>query len=326
MDIEKAFDKVWHAGLIDILIKLGMPIIYIRYIHSWLRNRSIYVYVEGLRSGKIPINFGLPQGSALSAILFLLYVAGIPTPKTLNTYLSQFADDIKLYATGKSLKKTQANMHNALDAIIKFCGERRIAINEKKTFEIVIRPHHNSKENTPTPSLTFNGKEIKIEQSGPFLGVTFDEKLSFKIHFESKTGIAKKRSQSLMNITAPTFGPSPQFMIRLFKIFCRPIFDFGSIAFVTLDPVIFTPWENTQIRFIKHTLNTPLISHDNILKLANLPKIKQRTLHLAHNWYHKALQNNKDLKDFVDTKITRTNMKTPHSIITNTYNPHPKIK
>ena len=126
MDVEKAFDKVWHDGLIHKLIEMGMPALYVRYISSFLKDRSFYVIVEGLKSKRIKLNFGVPQGSALSAILFILYVAGIPIPTTKQTYLSQFADDIKLYGWGKGFKTIQRNLQKSLDEIIIFCGKLRI--------------------------------------------------------------------------------------------------------------------------------------------------------------------------------------------------------
>ena len=126
MDVEKAFDKVWHSGLLHTLIKMGLPTIYIRYIKSYISNRFIYFYLNGIRSPNIWILLGIPQGSSLSAILFILYVSDIPTSSTprskAQTLLSQFADDIKVYTTCRSLTYAQKRLQKAINRIIIFCG------------------------------------------------------------------------------------------------------------------------------------------------------------------------------------------------------------
>ena len=101
MDVEKAFDKVWHAGLLKSLINLGLPTIFVRYIHSFISNRHVFFKIHNLESPKIKLNFGVPQGSPLSPILFILYVSDLPKPNNNQTFISQFADDIKIYKTRK---------------------------------------------------------------------------------------------------------------------------------------------------------------------------------------------------------------------------------
>ena len=129
MDVEKAFDKVWHDDLIHILISLRLPTIFIRYIKIFISQR--YFHIRDLESPKIKLNFGVPQRSSLSPILFLLYVTDIPTPHKANTFLSQFADDIKIYSSSTNLTKIQSNLQHSMDQIISFCGKRRISIREK---------------------------------------------------------------------------------------------------------------------------------------------------------------------------------------------------
>ena len=72
MGVEKAFDKVWHDGLIFTLINIGIPTIFVRYIKSFISQRYMYFQIQDLESPKIKLNFGVPQGSSLSSILFLL--------------------------------------------------------------------------------------------------------------------------------------------------------------------------------------------------------------------------------------------------------------
>ena len=112
MDVEKAFDKVWHAGLIHTLINVGLPKIFIRYINSFISNRHFYFQIQTQESPKISMNFGVPQGSSISPLLFILYVADIPKPTTPNTFITQFADDIKMYSHSRSIPRIQKKSPN----------------------------------------------------------------------------------------------------------------------------------------------------------------------------------------------------------------------
>ena len=319
MDVEKAFDKVWHDGLIHTLIKLGLPSIYVRYIHSFIQDRYIYIYVEGLESIRIKLNFGVPQGSALSAILFLLYVAEIPTPNTANTHLSQFADDIKQYAHSKGFKTVQTNLQSSINQMTLFCGKRRIAINDSKNFEIIIKPP-SAKNKTLTPALLFDNTEIEIKSSGRFLGLVFDDKLNFDEHITTQFQSARTRTMQLSTIHSEKFGPSEKSMLNLFKIFIRSILEYGHIALITTEPNQLKSWEIIQTKFIRFVLKSPKINNEFTLKLANMPSIRDRINHLAYIWFHKTQKNNKDVKEFIDTKINKlSQLKTPYSLINGTY-------
>ena len=105
MDIQEALDKVWQSGLIHTLTAQGLPTQFIRFIHNFISHRHMFFKIHNIESSKIKMNFGVPQGSSLSPLLFIIYVSDIPKPTTPNTKISQFADDIKLYTTSRSLPK-----------------------------------------------------------------------------------------------------------------------------------------------------------------------------------------------------------------------------
>ena len=237
MDVEKAFDKVWHDGLIFTLINIGIPTIFVRYTKSFISQRYMYFQIQDLESPKIKLNFGVPQGSSLSPILFLLHVTDIPTPTKPNTFLSQFADDIKIYSHSSSLAKIQSNLQHSMNQIISFCGKRRISINENKSFELIFRKHSRitTAEVTAKPIL-FPNTPIPFKSSGKFLGITFDQQLSFKNHITQIKSKAKHRTMRLNTLHSTKYGPSHTTMILLFKIFVRPLLEYGHIATITAKP------------------------------------------------------------------------------------------
>ena len=89
-------------------------------------------------------------------------------------------------------------------------------------------------------------------------------------------------------------------MIRLYKIYVRPLFEYGSIATSTASKTTLKPWERTQSNFVKYILNTTNISHKNLNKYANLPTIKDRNINLLMNWYWNSQLHNPTIQDFID--------------------------
>ena len=288
MDVEKAFDKVWHAGLINSLIRTGLPTIYVRYIHSFISDRHMFFSINSQESPLIKMNFGVPQGSSLSPILFILYVSDIPKPNIPRTYISQFADDIKIYTLAKNIHKAQANLQKSLNQVIDFCGKRRISINEKKSFELVFRLKScNSNEEKAKPILCHN-TPIPFKPSGKFLGVIFDQDLSFKQHITTIATKATTACISLQTLHGTNYGPSQQTLIRLFNVYVRPLFEYGHIALITAHPHLINKWEHIQTKYIRRTLNLPSSLNNDITRnLANQETITNRILHRARTWYTK---------------------------------------
>ena len=103
-----------------------------------------------------------------------------------------------------------------MDQVVSFCGEPRISINEDKTFELIIRPTHRK---TPAEEnakhLLCHHTPIPFQNTGKFIGVTFDNQLSFRTHIKDINTKAKNRSFKLRTLHNTTYGPSNQTMIRL---------------------------------------------------------------------------------------------------------------
>ena len=96
--------------------------------------------------------------------------------------------------------------------------------------------------------------------------------------------------------------------------------DYGHIALITTHLPLLKPLEIIQTKFIRKTLNLPYINNAITLKLANLPSLKDRMLDLAHRWLEKAIIENVDVANFINTRINKTSKyKTPYSILKGNY-------
>jgi len=101
-DLEKAFDKVWHQALISKLRSFLLPLTYVQFILHFLSNRQRCITINSSISHPIFLHCGVPQGSALSPLLYLLFVADLP-PLNPNIKIFQFADDTAFLALGKTI-------------------------------------------------------------------------------------------------------------------------------------------------------------------------------------------------------------------------------
>lgn len=97
LDIEKAFDSVWHDGLIHKLVKFGFPIYIVKLVKSFLEDRMFSVSINGTLSAPKNIPAGAPQGSVLSPTLYNIFIADMPIP--LNCELALYVDDTALINT-----------------------------------------------------------------------------------------------------------------------------------------------------------------------------------------------------------------------------------
>ncbi|CAH4035753.1 unnamed protein product [Pieris brassicae] len=127
--MEKAFDRVWHAGLLEKVKTLDLPRRLIALICSYLRSRSFFVSVEDARSSQRPIAAGVPQGSCLAPTLYSIYTDDIPA--TGGASVALYADDTAYYGSSLHKRHATTKVQRALDALPQWLDDWRLAVNAK---------------------------------------------------------------------------------------------------------------------------------------------------------------------------------------------------
>ena len=136
MDISKAFDRVWHEGLLFKLKQHGITGNLHKWFASYLKNRTQKVVIGGSSSSSQPLQAGVPQGSILGPLLFLLYVSDMTND--LQSDVHQFADDINLLQSSEDINSSVAILNNDLSKIIRWAGQWRVTFNPSKTHFMLI--------------------------------------------------------------------------------------------------------------------------------------------------------------------------------------------
>ena len=150
--------------------------------------------MNGFLSDKIRSMVGVPQGSVLSPLLFLIHVIDLQNPHHRQNSKSQFADDTGLWAAGKNVQFAAKRLRNDLRKLGKWCAKWRIKLNPEKTKVIILYRSPLARKSEPV--LKLYGERLKIYPQVKFLGITFDSKLTFQKHFEEILGRCNTRYYS----------------------------------------------------------------------------------------------------------------------------------
>ncbi|GFT98487.1 RNA-directed DNA polymerase from mobile element jockey [Trichonephila clavipes] len=137
LDIAKAFDKIWHDGLLIKLVRLDFPPPLIKSIHSFLSDRSFRVRVDKTLSSPRPIRSGLPQGSLSSPLLFTLYVNDMP--QTDLSHLAMFADDTAIITQNKRFSVVISNLQHYVSLLELWLTDWKIKVNASKVLASCLR-------------------------------------------------------------------------------------------------------------------------------------------------------------------------------------------
>ena len=182
MDLSKAFDSISHQILLEKLKYYGLRENAVQLIQSYLSNRKQFVEVDGHKSQLKPITIGVPQGSILGPLLFLIYINDIQNCTSILTAIL-YADDstfsVCLDNTDTPLTSDTINME--LNKINNWLNSNKLCLNVKKTKYMIFNRTHS----IPDIKLEINGTELEEVKNFKFLGLTINNRLDWTPHTSS---------------------------------------------------------------------------------------------------------------------------------------------
>jgi hypothetical protein len=179
LDLSKAFDTVIHDTLLHKLSHYGIRGHANLWFKSYLKDRTQFTYVNNTLSRSKKMYVGVPQGSVLGPLLFLIYVNDIAR-SVQNAKTRLFADDTNLFFSGKCIKQLQNEANIALSSLQEWFVANKLTLNVEKTCFSMFT----NKKMVPNVTLNLNGKEISRVAVAKYLGMYLDENLNWAHHVE----------------------------------------------------------------------------------------------------------------------------------------------
>ena len=222
LDLSKAFDTVNHEILVSKLNHYGIRGIANMWLHDYLSNRKQFVDFCGTQSKVEEINCGVPQGSVLGPLLFLIYINDLPlVSELLNTII--FADDTNLFITHEDIDVLQTTANEELVKVSEWLKVNKLSLNIKKSHAILFGKRAYNPESF---SLFIDKTKINIVNETKFLGICIDKNLNWSNHIKL---IACKIAKGIGIINKIKYKVNKSTLIKLYYSFIYPFLIYGNI-------------------------------------------------------------------------------------------------
>ena len=215
-DLSKAFDTLNHTILLQKLDHYGIRGKANEWFRSYLKDRKQYVELNNMKSSCLPIDTGVPQGSILGPLLFLIYINDLPSAANLKCV--SFADDSNLLIQGDNLKELTLTLTKELEGVSDFFKANQLKLNAKKTKMVFFRKKSLPQDHQQM-DVILDGVKLSHDDNAEFLGTIIDGTLSWEKHC---TKIANKisRNNGLLNRVKHLLPPSS--LKLLYHSFIQP--------------------------------------------------------------------------------------------------------
>ena len=221
--ISKAFDRVWHTGLLHKFKCYGISGQIFGLISSFLSNRRLWVVLDGKSSQEYPVNAGVPQGSILGPTLFLIYINDLPDDVICN--IAIYADDTTLYSKCDQTSDLwqQLELASELESDLRDtvdCGRKWLVdFNVGKTQLVLF----DRSKNTGAIDVKMDGFVLEEKTSFKMLGLTFSSKQDWGCYIVS---IAKTASKKIGALIRSMKFLSPEVALYLYKSAIQPCMEY----------------------------------------------------------------------------------------------------
>ena len=223
IDLQQAYDRVWRKGLLVKMSNMGIHGRMLKWIQSFLSNRTIQTTVDGATSSKKTLEEGLPQGSALSCTLFLIFINDLPP--LLNISKALFADDLVIWTTEKYQILARAKLRRALATLNTYCNFWKVKINNQKSVYSIFTRSHVVASNKL--NLSLDGVALQKVENPVYLGVTLDRQLNMKPFMNSLKVKASRRLNLVKRLATTTWGADKKTLRQIYLGYVRSAMDYA---------------------------------------------------------------------------------------------------
>ena len=270
-DFMKAFDKVPHTRLLSKLESYGIQDPVLSWIRSFLTGRSQKVVVNGSKSKPAEVRSGIPQGSVLGPLLFVIYINDLPDAiGNENSHIYMFADDTKVYRKIQKEADTEA-LQSDIKAMYDWSNKWLLKFHPEKCQVMRI----GNKTSPPLKEYYMENHPLSYSSCEKDIGVFVDDKLRFREHIENKV----KKANSLTGIIRRTFDYMDKDIFNCsYKALIRPNLEYANQAWSTHYNRDKETLESVQRRATKLVPGLAELPYSERLKALNLHTLSYRRL------------------------------------------------
>ena len=237
LDISKCFDSIDHKILGTKLQKYGIKDNELNWFDNYLSGRTQKVICNNQLSKTCKMSIGVPQGSILGPILFLLFINDLTQFSGLS-HCNLFADDALFYVHGRDIESINSKLQNSIESIADWYKRNKLSLNVKKSNVMII---HRKKNVQDTIDVTINQNKLMQIDHVKYLGLHIDSKLQWQHHVNN---MCKVLNNKLAMFKRTAMFVDKQTMIQIYKSFIMPSFDYAD-----------TVWHGCS-KFLEHKLQT----------------------------------------------------------------------
>ena len=267
LDFAKAFDKVPHNKLLSKINAVGITGNIYQWIAAWLKHRRQRVVINGSASKWLPVESGVPQGSVLGPVLFLIFVNDLDD--VVQCKISKFADDTKLFREITSNESSQA-LQNDLNMVATWCANWGMKLNLEKCVHLPF-----GKNRSDEVMYYIDDEIITKRHSIKDLGITISTDLKPEVHISE---IVSKAYKILGLIKRTLSCKKSSVILPLYIALVRPILEYGAQAWSPLLQKDINKLEIVQKRALRIMSDIRHLSYPEKLAKLNLYSLEYRRL------------------------------------------------
>lgn len=268
LDITQAFDKVWHPGLLY-KIKQNLPHNIFRILKSYIDERHFLVRYQDEYTDIHTITSGVPQGSVLGPILYILFTSDYPTSR--DTTIATFADDTTLIASHRDPRIASRILQTHLYKTQNWLRRWRIKANELKSVQVTFT----TKKET-CPPVTLNNRLIPQENSAKYLGIHLDRRLTWKTHIWNKRKQLAYKLSKLYWLIGRKSQLTLENKILIYKTVLKPVWSYGVQLWGTASVSNIEILERFQAKVLRMIVDAPwFVTNEIIRRDLRIPTVKE---------------------------------------------------
>ena len=279
LDLKKAFDTVDHNILLDKIANYGIKGTAHRWLESYLSNRTQCCCVNGKLSSPSIMKTGIPQGSGLGPLLFLIYINDLPKCLNAGTKPDMFADDTQIATSSDDIKVITETLNRDLINVANWLSANKLTLNNSKTEYMIIGSKKRLSQVTADPAISVGNLEIKRVEMTKSLGLMIDESLDWTAQVEH---ISKKVTSGLAILRRLRDTVEFNTLITIYQSIIQPYFDYCAQVWGCLGKTLAAKVQKLQNRafriITRENYTTRSADILNKLKVPNLEKRRMQQL------------------------------------------------